>query len=86
MIEDTPEQNQRFGINRNRKKARTAIGIVLLVFLIISFFDVRANIINASGIANVELYMKGVFYAVTAWGVAGAALLVIGRSGPSRSR
>ncbi len=40
MPEDTPDQSRRIPTDRNRKFARTAIGIVLLVFLIVIFVQI----------------------------------------------
>lgn len=40
------------------------------------FFSIRADITDSSGIANVERYMKGVFYAVTAIGIAFAIQMI----------
>jgi hypothetical protein len=42
--------------------SRTAVGVALIVILLISFFDIRADITNASGIGNVQTYMKAYFW------------------------
>ena len=55
---------------------RMAVGVLLIVVLIAQFFTTRADVGNFSGIENVQVYMKGVFNAVVAIGVAIGVLIV----------
>ena len=68
-----PRRSNRF--DQYRGKARSAVGPVLIVVLLVQFFSIRADIGNFSGIENVQVYMKGVFNVVVAMGIAFGVLI-----------
>ena len=65
----------------NKRVARLTVGVLLIVVLVAQFFATRDDIQNFSGIANVQVYMKGVFNSVIVIGIA-IGVFIITRESP----
>ena len=79
-----PMAQERSKLNRirlNKRVARLAVGVLLIVVLVAQFFATRDDIQNFSGIANVQVYMKGVFNSVIVIGIA-IGVFIITRESP----